>query len=294
MTTILPVAVVIPTYCRGNRVLGALERICCCDPQPSEILVHIDDSDGKLEAVLARSFPSVRVISGSRRIGPGGGRHCCLNRCGSAYAVSFDDDSYPVDTDFFARVCELFSTNLDAAVIGARIWHPYQNPEARNLKFVRKSCFTGCGHAIRLSAYRATRGYLPLPVAYAMEEVDLSLQLFARGWKIYESSELRVFHDSHLTHHQNAETTAGFVTNVALFGFLNYPFWCWPWAFLQLGNIVWYCIKRGRLNGIVTGLIYIPKICFSFRKYRSPFPASTIVAFMRYRRKDGLMEKKSC
>ena len=36
-----------------------------------------------------------------------------------------------------------------------------------------------------------------------MEESDLSLQLFAAGWQIYEAGELRVFHDTDLAHHQS-------------------------------------------------------------------------------------------
>ena len=45
----VPIAVLIPTYNRGAAVLSVLEKIQACDPQPSEIWVHVDQADGMLE-----------------------------------------------------------------------------------------------------------------------------------------------------------------------------------------------------------------------------------------------------
>src|SRR3974377_1485212 len=99
LTNVAPVAVIIPTYNRGFAVLSVLDRIQACDPKPSEIWVHVDLGDGALERVLNQKFPKIGVLSSSVRLGPGGGRHRCLLACNTPYAVSFDDDSYPVDSD---------------------------------------------------------------------------------------------------------------------------------------------------------------------------------------------------
>src|SRR5712671_5520427 len=101
MTRVVPLAVIIPTYNRGLAVLRVLEKIQVCNPQPSEIWVHIDLADGMLEHELKRQFPAVRVLTSPNRQGCSGGRHRCLLACGTPFAVSFDDDSYPVDVDFF-------------------------------------------------------------------------------------------------------------------------------------------------------------------------------------------------
>src|SRR6266540_4303850 len=275
-----PIAVIIPTYKRGMAVLSVLERVALCDPKPTEVWVHVDLADGLLERELNQSFPEVRVLLSQTRVGPGGGRHRCLLSCNTPYAVSFDDDSYPVDADFFARVEQLFSQHPKAAIFGASIWHRHEPTKGRNKMLVRVPNYVGCGHAIRLAAYRQVRGYLPLPRAYGMEESDLSLQLFAAGWQIYASGELRVFHDTDLNHHQSADVTAAVIANVGLYAFLNYPINAWGWGILQLANKVAYCIRRGRLRGVCTGLLSIPRNCYCNRKYRKPVTRQTLRKFL--------------
>src|SRR5436309_170604 len=109
LMTSVPIAVFIPTYNRGLAVLSVLEKIKNCNPQPSEIWVHIDMADGMLDRELGRRFPDVGIVTSAIRLGPGGGRHQCLQACTTPYAVSFDDDSYPIDADTFAVVERLFS-----------------------------------------------------------------------------------------------------------------------------------------------------------------------------------------
>lgn len=241
-------------------------------------------SDGRLEHRIARQFPDVRILTSPVRLGPGGGRNRCLQSCTSPYAVGFDDDSYPVDVDFFAGVAKLFADYPHAAIFGASIWQRGEAAKPRTGELRRCVSYVGCGYAIRLAAFREIRGYLPRPVPYGMEETDVSLQLYAAGWTIFESGDLRVFHDTTLSHHGSAEITAGIVTNIALFAFLNYPVVLWAWGLLQIANFLGYCIRVGRIKGLMTGLLEIPGDCYRNRRYRRPFGLSTVVRFLRYRR----------
>src|SRR5262249_39691435 len=109
-------------------VVSVLEKIKTCDPKPAEIWIHIDMADGMLEGVLHEQFPDVRVLASLVRLGPGGGRLRCLLACRTPYAVSFDDDSYPVDSDFFLQVERLFAEHSRAAISG-RVFGIDMNPK---------------------------------------------------------------------------------------------------------------------------------------------------------------------
>jgi GT2 family glycosyltransferase len=278
------VAVIIPTYNRGMRIFETLRRINSCDPPPDEIWLHIDAADGKLEAELQREFPAIHILTSEKRLGPGGGRHRCLLACSANYAVSFDDDSYPVDADFFKVVSSVLQKNPRIAVVEAQIWQRDEPEIARSCQLGKTTSFTGCGHAMRVAAYRALPGYLSSPVPYNIEETDLSLQLFCADWQICKSGELRVFHDTNLTHHHQKEIIAGTISNVALFAFVNYPIVLWPYGVLQLINILLFCIGDGRVSGILSGLAEIPTRCYRHRHDRRPLPVRTMVRYLGMRR----------
>jgi len=284
MADTVPIAVIIPTYKRGTAVFTVLERIAECDPKPAEILVHVDSSDGILEAELGFRFPNVKVLASPTRLGGTGGRHRCLLACSAPYAVSFDDDSYPVDRDFFAIVERLFLAHPEAAVVGAQIWHRHEAEKPRTVRLVRTHTYIGCGHAMRVAAYHSIRGYIPRPIGYEMEESDVSLQLFASGWQIYEAGELRVLHDTVLKHHEAPEVTSGAITNIGLRVFLHYPVTAWGWGLLQLGNKVVYSVRIGRFRGICSGLLQIPVDCYRNRRHRRPLRWRDLRAYLRFRR----------
>ena len=101
--TAAPVSVGIPTFARGSRLITTLDRLAACDPPPAEVIVHIDKSDGELERELVVRFPAVRLLSSRENVGPGGGRHRCIQASAQPFFVSFDDDSWPLDSNFLAR-----------------------------------------------------------------------------------------------------------------------------------------------------------------------------------------------
>jgi GT2 family glycosyltransferase len=284
LTGIAPVAVIIPTFNRGETVYSVLDKIAHCDPKPAETWVHVDSADGILECDLRRLFPNVKVLTSATRLGPGGGRHRCLLACGTPYAVSFDDDSYPVDSDFFSTVERLFSEHLHAAIFAAKIWHRHEPTIARSEALIPCPSYIGCGYAIRLAAYRQVRGYIPRPVPYGMEECDLSLQLFVTGWHMYQAGSLRVFHDTDLKHHRAPEITSGVIGNVGLYAFLHYPLIGWGLGLAQVANKVAYCIRVGRLRGIWSGICRIPVECYRNRCYRKPVGWATLRRYLHFRK----------
>ena len=278
-----PVSVGIPTFARGGRLFHTVEQLAVCAPPPAEIIVHIDESDGELANTLAILFPSVVTLSSAQRVGPGGGRHRCLGVATQPLFVSFDDDSWPVDPDFFSEVTALFDRNPETAVLSASIYHPGEPQPPRTSEVSIVTDFIGCGHAIRVDAYRRTAGYIDRPWAYGIEEVDLAMQLYALELPILQCGSLRVFHDTLLSHHYRADIVASTVQNIALRAFLRYPVFLWPRALLQLGNVVVDLMKRRRFAGLGTGLFGIPGTLLRYSSQRRRLPADKVLAYLNAR-----------
>ncbi|NJN91753.1 MAG: glycosyltransferase family 2 protein, partial [Leptolyngbyaceae cyanobacterium SL_5_14] len=68
-------------------------------------------------------FKEIIIIKNPVKVGPGGGRNVAIARAKNSIVASFDDDSYPIDSDYFARLLQLFEIFPKAAVIGSAIFH---------------------------------------------------------------------------------------------------------------------------------------------------------------------------
>lgn len=278
-----PVTVGIPTFGRGLRVVETLTRLTHCDPPPAEIIVHVDRSDGEIERELALRFPKLRLLSSPDNVGPGGGRHRCLLACTQPFFASFDDDSWPLDNDFFAQVITLFESHPRVAVLAASIYSAGEPVQERAPEVEIVSDYTGCGYAVRTDVYHQTVGHVDRSCGYGVEEVDLAMQLHALEWTILRCRSLRVFHDTQLSHHASAEVVAGTVQNVALRAYLRYPVSLWPRALLQLCNIVWFMLRMRRFAGLGRGLWGIPVVLRHHASRRRLLPADKIRSYLNAR-----------
>ncbi|OKH19906.1 glycosyltransferase family 2 protein [[Limnothrix rosea] IAM M-220] len=285
--TICDISVVIPTYKRPDDLVVAIEKIVACDPQPAEIVVHIDYGETVTKPVLDKlNYDSIDIviIEGDRRVGPGGGRNKAIKKAKHNIIASFDDDSYPLDKDYFARLLSLFEKYPKAAVIGAAIYHRDETilPERHEAQW--EHSFVGCGCAYRRELFLNTGGYVELPVAYGMEEVDLSLRLYDQGWRVLVSPWLRVFHDTNLARHGNPKITAASISNQILLTYLRYPVLLWWIGIGQTVSRILWLIRNNRFAGIGKGLINIPSLVFDNRQYRAVVKANSLNDFLRLKR----------
>ena len=124
-------------------------------------------------------------------------------------------------------------------------------------------------------------------MAYAMEESDVGLQLFAMGWQVFLAEELRVYHDTDRTHHDAAEVTASTITNLALLAFLHYPPVDFGRGAAQVANRIAYCLRRGRIRGVVSGVGRIVTECYRNRSLRAPIRHDVLMAYLRLRQSEG-------
>jgi len=280
-----PVTVIVTAYQRIEQTLETLRRLELCDPAPTEILVHVDGNQLDCAAAIREAHPGIRVLVSATNIGPGGGRNRLLAEAAHEIVASFDDDSYPIDSDYFARLVEVAGRFSEAAVIGAHIYHRDEPaaPDAPAASWVAD--FSGCGCAYRRSRFLATRGYVPLVTAYGMEEVDLALQLHGRGQRVLQTPWLRVYHDTDRARHADPEVTAASIANLALLTYLRYPIAMWGVGVIQCATRAWWCLTHGRSRGILTGLARIPALVQKHAVARAPVSVTALRSYLRLRRR---------
>lgn len=133
-------------------------------------------------------------------------------------------------------------------------------------------------------AFLSTCGYVPLPVAYGMEEVDLALRLHASGHHILKTSWLRIFHDTDLKRHDDPEVTAGSVANIFLLTFLRYPVSLWPIGLAQVAKRLFWLMTHGRQSGIISGFLRTPACLFRNRSHRLPLTRQEVTYYLSLRR----------
>ncbi len=181
-----------------------------------------------------------------------------MNAAQFEFVASFDDDSYPIDSDYFARALKLFEKFPEASVICAALYHAGESIGLDERSAQWTADFSGGACIYRRSAFLEAGGYVPLPVAYGMEEVDLAIRLHSRGGKILTTPWLRVFHNTDLKRHGDPRVTAGSIANLALLAYLRYPVSLWAIGVGQCANRLLWLLRHGRRRGILKGLTMIP------------------------------------
>ena len=227
-----PVTAILPAYERIDATLHTLRVLHDCDPRPAEFIVHADGGSAPLIAAIRAAYPDVIIMESAELIGPGGGRNRMIRAASHELVANFDDDSFPEFPDYFARVMRLADRFPDAAIFSASSMASEREIEGCQIIPVA----SGCGSVFRKSWFARTTGFVPMRIAYGMEEVDVSLQLFALKGYVVHDPDLRVIHDHDLPPNITANLNATLMANAALFPFLRFPACLWPVGILQLAS----------------------------------------------------------
>lgn len=279
------ITAIVTAYNQPEKTIATLNQLKHCNPSPTEILVHIDGGKTELNLLLQKEFSNVKIILSQENIGPGGGRNKLIEMAQYDLIASFDDDSYPLDIDYFDRLIKLFTAFPDASIITATLYHQNELIKDATEQSYWVADFAGGACAYRKNTLLNTTGYIPLPIAYGMEEVDLSLRLHAQGYKILQTNFIRVFHNTDRKRHGNHRVTSASIANIALLTFLRYPILCWFIGLLQIMSRITWLIKNQRCQGIATGITMIPKHLYTYRQFRQTVPTSALISYLSLRRK---------
>jgi GT2 family glycosyltransferase len=209
----LSCAVMIATHSRLPELRRTLAVIAELEPAPDEVWVCADGcGDGTADFVRAE-YPWVKLIEHPAALGSIRSRTEIMHGAGSDIVVSLDDDSYPMDGDFIARVRELFAAKAHVAVAS----FPQRTdefPETLTAAGFGPDCYTAsysdAAAAFRRSVYLELEGW-PEEFGHAYEEPDYALQCVTRGYAVYFFTQVVIRHhftslqrNEIRTHHRHA------------------------------------------------------------------------------------------
>lgn len=278
------ISAIVTAYERIDQTLATLRVLQSCVPAPDEILVHVDANQISCENAIRNAFPSVRILRSAERVGPGGGRNKLVEAAQFEFIASFDDDSYPIDSDYFARALRIFEKFPEASLVCAALYHAGESIGLDERSAQWTADFSGGACIYRRKAFLDAGGYVPLPVAYGMEEVDLAIRLHGQGGKILTTPWLRVFHNTDLKHHGDPRVTAGSIANLALLAYLRYPVSLWGIGVGQCANRLMWLLRHGRMRGIFKGVTMIPGHVWENHRYRAPVSKKVVRSYLALRR----------
>jgi GT2 family glycosyltransferase len=274
------ISAVFPAYERTEDTLQTLARIKTCDPMPMEIIVHVDGGRKSLVETLAREHPDVKVLMSASHVGPGGARNFLIREASQEWVANFDDDSEPETADFFARALHTARLFPEAAVISAANLEWEKNTPGH----MRFGIFSGCGCVYRRASFLKTTGYVPMRIAYCMEEVDLSLRLFDANEMIVHDPLLRVNHRKVPPLAASNEINAHVLANIALMPLLRYPLLLTPLFLFHLAIRAGQMARRGLWRALMEGVRMIPDYAVRHWKYRAPVSTGSLLRWLLLRR----------
>jgi GT2 family glycosyltransferase len=206
----MKISAMITTHNRCEELRRTLTKLLELDPSADEILVCADGcTDGTIEMVR-QGFPECRLLENKEPLGSIFSRDRMLRVAQSEIVASFDDDSYPLDKDFFAQLGRLFMEHHSAAVIsfpeirdGGACAHSTKSPSSPPHLV---SAYANCAAAMVRDIYLRVGGY-PIFFKHAYEEPDYALQCYASGYRVYFDARVRI------RHHQSPKNRSSLSTH---------------------------------------------------------------------------------
>ena len=259
------VSVAIPCYGNETSLFQLLERIFSCDPLPQEVLLHLDGGWTPDRDPMAGAPTTVEVFHSKIKLGPGGGRDLLIKAAANELICSFDNDSWPLDTDYFAQALALMEAFPNTAVLSPAIYLREKPIMPRLAEASECVAFEGSASVTRKSLYLRLPGYVPVPDAYGVEDVDVSLQAHAAGFQILSCPWLRAWHDR--PYADNEHTVLPWIRNEVLLAYLRYPLWLQPWGWLRSLRHIIYHASPGRLTALVCALASTPAHCQNYKSF---------------------------
>ncbi len=192
----MKVSVCIPTHNRRSDLARTLRELRKLDPQPDEIVVLADGCSDDTEEYVCAEHPEVRFLSNAKAVGCVVGRNILFQAASHEIILGLDDDSYPLEADFVARLKELFERRPQLAIVSFP-QRTNEFPDTLTVENFGEPYFAGsyvnCACALRRSVFVDLGGY-PDFFLQSYDEPDYALRCLASGRQIWHETSLTVRH----------------------------------------------------------------------------------------------------
>jgi glycosyltransferase involved in cell wall biosynthesis len=159
----MKISAMITTFNRCVELRRTLTKLLELDPRADEILVCADGCTDETVEMVRREFSTCILLENVRKRGSVFSRDRLLRAAIGEIVASFDDDSYPLDRDFCARLKGLFAQYPEAGVIsfpevrdGEVFAHPTKLPSSSAHLI---SAYANCAAAMRRDVYLRSHGF---------------------------------------------------------------------------------------------------------------------------------------
>jgi len=205
--------IAITTHNRLPELRRTLGVVAALSPPPDELLLCADGCDDGTAAYVRDHFPHATLLEHAQPLGSIRSRIELMRAAASDIVASLDDDSYPINSDYIARVRELFAARPHVAVAS----FPQRTDEfpetlaAADFGPSRYAAnYVNAAAAFRRSAYLELEGWPP-EFEHAYDESDYTLQCLAAGYAVYYDTGITIRHhftslkrNEIRTHHRHA------------------------------------------------------------------------------------------
>ncbi|MFO0704588.1 MAG: glycosyltransferase family 2 protein [Candidatus Andersenbacteria bacterium] len=191
-----------------NRTADLAENLVALAQQtykPLEVIVVVNGPDEPTLQLLRERFGWVRVVQPSKNLGVAGGRNAGMRVARGEIIVCVDDDASYRDVRATERIVQYFRVKPMLGVLAFEersYFTPDKNlhwgfpgrlPARDRARPFETYYYPGAGHAIRASALNET-GLYPERYFYSTEEKDLSYRMLDRGYEIWYTPDIKVYH----------------------------------------------------------------------------------------------------
>lgn len=222
-------SIMITTRDRHEDLRRTLSNLRLMTLPASEILVCADGCSDNTEAMITDEYPEVTLLINEKSLGSIPSRDRMLRLAQGDWVLSLDDDSYPLDMDFFLHAIHLIQAHPRVSAFtfpeqrdGGCYASPTKTPDSEG-HFV--SAYPNCACLMKRDDYLLVGGY-PTFFIHNYEEPDYALQLYEHGKAVWFEPSLIVRHhlssknrNNFKTHHLNARNELWSV-------WMRCP---WPW-----------------------------------------------------------------